>query len=70
MKIINIEPLVLSNPFEQSFFFSQWANNKKRICVVKTTDEGKYRWGEDYGPADVIQQGIALLKTILIGKKP
>ena len=68
MKIIKIEIHVLSNQLEQSFFFSQWAYNERRICVVKiTTDEGVYGWGEGYGPADVIRQGIALLEPILIG---
>ena len=71
MKIIKIEPFVLSDQLEQSFFFSQWAYNERRICVVKiTTDEGIYGWGEGYGPADVIRQGIALLEPILIGKNP
>lgn len=69
MKIIKIETHVLSNPLEQSFFFSQWAYDERRICVVKiTTDQGVFGWGEGYGPADVIQQGIALLEPILIGK--
>ena len=35
-----------------------------------TTDEGVYGWGEGYGPADIIQQGIVLLEPILIGKNP
>ena len=71
MKIIKIETHVLSNQLEQSFFFSQWAYNERRICVVKiTTDQGIYGWGEGYGPADVIRQGITLLEPILIGKDP
>ena len=71
LKIIKIETHVLSNQLEQSFFFSQWAYNERRICVVKiTTDQGIYGWGEGYGPADVIRQGITLLKPILIGKDP
>ena len=71
LKIIKIETHVLSNQLEQSFFFSQWAYNERRICVVKiTTDQGIYGWGEGYGPADVIQQGITLLEPILIGKDP
>ena len=71
LKIIKIETHVLSNQLEQSFFFSQWAYNERRICVVKiTTDQGIYGWGEGYGPADVIRQGITLLEPILIGKDP
>lgn len=71
MKIIKIDTHVLLNQLEQSFFFSQWAYNERRICVVKiTTDEGIYGWGEGYGPAEVIRQGIALLEPILIGSNP
>ena len=71
LKIIKIETHVLLNQLEQSFFFSQWAYNERRICVVKiTTDEGIYGWGEGYGPAEVIRQGIALLEPILIGSNP
>ena len=71
MKIVKLEAHVLSNKLKQSFFFSQWAYNERRICVVKiTTDEGVYGWGEGYGPADVIQKGIALLEPLLIGKNP
>ncbi|MEK9603377.1 MAG: mandelate racemase/muconate lactonizing enzyme family protein [Flavobacteriaceae bacterium] len=71
MKITKIETHVLSNKLEQSFFFSQWAYDERRICVVKiVTDEGIYGWGEGYGPADVIQSGIELLRPILIGSNP
>lgn len=71
MKIVKLEAHVLSNKLKQSFFFSQWAYNERRICVVKiTTDEGVYGWGEGYGPADVIQKGIALLEPLLMGKNP
>ena len=46
LKIIKIETHVLSNQLEQSFFFSQWAYNERRICVVKIiTEEGIYRQG-------------------------
>lgn len=38
--------------------------------VKITTDQGVYGWGEGYGPADVIQKGIALLEPLLIGKNP
>lgn len=71
MKIIKIETYVLSNQLAQSFFFSQWAYDERRICVVKIiTDEGIYGWGEGYGPADVIKQGIALIEPLLLGKNP
>lgn len=71
MKITKIETHVLSNQLEQSFFFSQWAYDERRICIVKiVTDEGIYGWGEGYGPADIIQSGIELLQPILIGSNP
>jgi D-galactarolactone cycloisomerase len=71
LKINKIETYILSDKLDQSFFFSQWAYKERRICVVKiTTDQGVYGWGEGYGPADVIQKGIALLEPLLIGKNP
>ena len=71
LKINKIETYILSDKLDESFFFSQWAYKERRICVVKiTTDQGVYGWGEGYGPADVIQKGIALLEPLLIGKNP
>ena len=71
LKINKIETYILSDKLDQSFFFSQWGYNERRICVVKIiTDKGEYGWGEGYGPADVIQQGIALLEPLLIGSNP
>ncbi len=71
MKITTIETFVLSDQLQNSFFFSQWAYNERRICIVKiTTDSGICGWGEGYGPADVLEAGIKLLTPLLIGKNP
>lgn len=71
MKIANVETYLLSDKLEKSFFFSQWVYSERRICIVKvTTACGIIGWGEGYGPADVLESGIKLLKPILIGKNP
>lgn len=62
---------MLTDKLRESFFFSQWEYSERNICIVKiTTDEGIYGWGEGYGPAFVLEQGIKLLEPILIGKNP
>ena len=71
MKIAKVESFVLSDQLQQSFSFSQWEYNERRICVVKIiTDTGLVGWGEGYGPADVLQAGIKLLAPLLIGRDP
>jgi len=71
MKIINVEAFLLSDKLEEAFYFSQWSYKERRICVVKiTTDEGTVGWGEGYGPADVLEAGIKLLKPLLLGENP
>jgi D-galactarolactone cycloisomerase len=71
MKITKIETFVLTDKLKNSFFFSQWEYSERNICIVKvTTDSGLYGWGEGYGPAFVLEQGIKLLEPILIGKNP
>ncbi|WP_026231797.1 mandelate racemase/muconate lactonizing enzyme family protein [Neolewinella persica] len=71
MKIASVETYLLSDKLEESFFFSQWAYAERRICVVKvTTTCGIVGWGEGYGPADVLEAGIRLLKPMVIGKNP
>ncbi|MEO9892714.1 mandelate racemase/muconate lactonizing enzyme family protein [Aurantibacter sp.] len=71
MKITKVETFVLSNKLKESFFFSQWEYNERRICIVKiTTDDGQCGWGEGYGPADVIKSGINLVTPLLIGENP
>ncbi len=71
MKINRIETYILSDQLEESFFFSQWSYNERRICIVKiSTDTGLCGWGEGYGPADVLQAGIKLLEPLLLGNNP
>jgi D-galactarolactone cycloisomerase len=71
MIITKVEAFVLSDQLKESFFFSQWEYSERRICIVKvTTDTGIEGWGEGYGPADVLQAGIKLLRPLLIGRNP
>jgi D-galactarolactone cycloisomerase len=71
MKITKVEPIVLSDKLDQSFYFSQWEYCERLICIVKiTTDEGLVGWGEGYGPANVLREGIEFLKPLLLGKNP
>ncbi|MEM7370252.1 MAG: mandelate racemase/muconate lactonizing enzyme family protein [Bacteroidota bacterium] len=71
MKISRIETYILKDQLEQEFYFSQWAYSERKICIVKiTTDSGLTGWGEGYGPADVLEAGIQLLKPILLGRDP
>jgi len=71
MKITKIESFVLRDKLKESFFFSQWEYSERNICIVKvTTDDGLVGWGEGYGPAKVIQQGIKFLEPGLIGRNP
>ncbi|KXX66602.1 mandelate racemase/muconate lactonizing enzyme family protein [Flammeovirga sp. SJP92] len=69
MKIVDIEPYVLSQELETPFYFSQWHYASRKICLVKVTlEDGTYGWGEGYGPADMIKTGIDFLKGFVIGE--
>jgi len=71
MIIEKIETYVLRDKLSKSFFFSQWEYSERCICVVKVTaSNGQYGWGEGYGPAEVLDAGIKLLKPIVIGSNP
>ena len=71
MTIDKIETYILKNTLSKSFFFSQWEYSERCICVVKVTaSNGEYGWGEGYGPANVLEAGIELLKPIIIGLDP
>ena len=68
MKIAKIEPIILSHKLEESFYFSQWEYNERKICIVKvTTEDGLVGWGEGYGPATVLASGIEFLGQFIIG---
>lgn len=69
MKISKIEPIILSDKLEESFYFSQWHYSERTICIVKiTTDTGLVGWGEGYGPAHVLASGIEHLSQFIIGE--
>jgi D-galactarolactone cycloisomerase len=68
MKITKVEPFVVSQKLDQSFYFSQWEYNTRTICIVKiTTDEGLYGWGEGYGPAHIVKAGINFFAPFVLG---
>ena len=70
MNIKKIETFIVRDKLSKSFFFSQWQYNERTCCLVKiTTDDGNYGWGEGYGPANIVKEGIEFLKPILIGMK-
>jgi D-galactarolactone cycloisomerase len=69
--IKKIEAFVVSHQLKQSFYFSQWEYDRRLICLVKITlDDGTFGWGEGYGPALVIIEGIEFFKPLLIGQNP
>jgi len=71
MKIISIEPYVLTDKLAEPFYFSQWEYDTRSICLVKiTTDDGIFGWGEGYGPANVLKNGIEFLSQFIIGLNP
>ena len=71
MTIDKIETYILKDTLSKSFFFSQWEYSERCICVVKViASNGEYGWGEGYGPANVLEAGIELLKPIIIGLDP
>ncbi len=71
MVIEKIETYVLKDKLSKSFFFSQWEYSERSICVVKVTaSNGQYGWGEGYGPATVLEEGIKLLTPHILGKNP
>ena len=70
-KITKIETYIVRDKLSQSFYFSQWKYSERCICLVKIIDNnGNYGWGEGYGPAEVLEAGIKLLKPIIIGENP
>ena len=70
-KIVNVESFVVRQRLEQPFYFSQWEQHERAVCLVRvTTDEGVYGWGEGYGPAEVVQAGIRWFTPHLLGQDP
>lgn len=71
MMIEKIETFVLKDKLSKSFFFSQWEYSERCICVVKiTASNGQFGWGEGYGPAHILNEGIKFLEPHIIGKNP
>lgn len=70
-KIKKIETFIVEEKLSQSFYFSQWDYSERRICIVKvTTSDGEFGWGEGYGPANLINEGISFLKPFILGQNP
>lgn len=66
-----IETFVLTDTLSKSFFFSQWEYSQRCICIVKVTaSNGQVGWGEGYGPAKILEEGIKFLTPLVIGKNP
>ncbi len=71
MKIVQVESYVAEQTLEAPFFFSQFAFDRRQICLVKVTaEDGSYGWGEGYGPAGVIQAGVEFLAPLVMGEDP
>ena len=71
MSIAKIETFIVEQKLEQPFYFSQWEYDTRRVCLVKITDqEGRYGWGEGYGPAGVVEAGIQFLAPLVLGQDP
>lgn len=69
--IARIETFVVSQALQRSFSFSQWHYDRRAVCLVRiTTDDGRYGWGEGYGPAEVVRAGIGFLAPLLVGSDP
>lgn len=68
MKIIKIEPVIVSQQLKEPFYFSQWEYQSRTICLIKiTTDNGIYGWGEGYGPAGLVKAGIEFFTPFILG---
>jgi D-galactarolactone cycloisomerase len=71
MNINKVEVFVLTDKLDKSFYFSQWEYSKRKICLVRLTNEDGFTgWGEGYGPAEVIASGINYLSRYVIGQNP
>lgn len=71
VKITQVEAFVVRQKLTQPFFFSQWEQHERAVCVVKvSTDAGVYGWGEGYGPADVVAAGVRFFTPFVVGENP
>ena len=70
-KIARVEAFVVSQALARSFHFSQWRYDRRAVCLVRvTTDDGRYGWGEGYGPAAVVRAGVEFFAPLIIGGDP
>ena len=68
MKIIKIEPFVVTQKLKEAFYFSQWEYQNRTICLVKiTAEDGTYGWGEGYGPAGIVKSAIEFFTPFILG---
>ena len=71
MKIIAIEATIVEQALETPFYFSQFEFRSRQICLVKViAEDGRYGWGEGYGPAGVVKAGVDFLAPLAIGEDP
>ena len=71
MKITRVESFVVQQQLKRPFAFSQWAYDRRAICLVRVTAEnGAYGWGEGYGPAAVVKAGVEFLAPLIVGCDP
>lgn len=71
MVIDKVETFVLSHHLAESFYFSQHRYDTRTVCLTKITlTDGSAGWGEGYGPAKPIQEGIEFLSSVILGDDP
>ena len=71
MSIAKIDTFIVEQKLGQPFYFSQWAYDTRQVCLVKITDQdGRYGWGEGYGPAGVVEAGIRFFEPLVLGQNP
>ena len=71
MKIAKIETFIVEQKLAQPFYFSQWSYDTRQVCLVKITDQdGRFGWGEGYGPAGVVEAGIRFFEPLILGQDP
>ena len=66
--IARVEAFVVSQKLCRPFHFSQWGFDRRAVCLVRvTTEDGRYGWGEGYGPADVVRAGVEFFAPLIQG---
>jgi D-galactarolactone cycloisomerase len=71
MRIREIRTYVVRQQLDEPFFFSQWEQTQRAVCLVQViTDEGLHGWGEGYGPAEVVAAGVRFFAPFLQDQDP